>query len=660
LKVELKKHVENGLFITEMKKLWEHYGNHSNKALESNWRLMEEVFRRHIDGAPDWDILPLPTGTGKTEGTCLYSALLGGYLDHEHPGVLIVTHQIESANNIADRINKLSAEYGLRETAFAFHSGLSHEQRRDEILCDHPVLIITHKAYQDAMEGRDHSILLGNIMDKYLDFNDGERRLIVIDEHLDIVENFRVTARGLHSSLGFISDNIRAQHPDAVEFVHNVSVEIFNLFSEEKEERIFDNFIEKFKLEKNINLGDLISALSRYWPNRGFDSEHRQNRFKEERKKCVLQLRGLQQMLDTWVYYFRTGEQGNFETAQIFLPLELLKGCVVLDATASTNKIYEVFDKAKVHCVDGRARSYSNVTIHIARGHNLGKDTLCSEPQKNKHMDSFLSEIRPLINEDVKSAVITHKEIALELRGELNNMAHVGWWGKDSTGSNQWADHGVLFFYGLLYLPKDWPVSTFMAHQGPQSDEWLHDNKYREFKGYSDIRSAIYMGKLSTDLIQAVNRIRCRNTIDSEGNCASCDVYLPLMAGCRADTILNDIESNMPGVKIVEWAPDFTFRTQARSRTCKHHRKQPVSHRAIVEALSLLEEGDKVTKKELADLADVSPVSVDRWLRHSGSAQFLARYSIDSVMESRMTNSGQFQLTRIFIKGDDSSFSEIA
>ena len=651
--LEKEKGIESGFFISEMKKLWEGYGNHSNDALERNWGLMAEIFQRHIDGSPDWDILPLPTGTGKTEGACLYSALLGSNLDHKHPGVLIVTHQIESAKGIANRINKLAAEYGIRETAFAFHSGLSHEQRSTAIFSDYPVLVITHKAYQDAMEGKEHSILLGDIMNKYLDFNDGERRLIVIDEHLDIVENFRVTARGLHSALGFISDNVRAQHPEAVEFVHNVSVGIFDLFSEEKNERIFDNFIEKFKLDSNVDLGDLISALSKYWPNRGVDSERRQNRFKEERKKCVLELRGLQRMLDTWVYYFRTGEQGNFETAQVLLPLELLKGCVVLDATASTNKIYEVFDGAKVHKVDEGARSYSNVTLHVAKGNNLGKEAICAEHRKNEHIDSFLSEIRPLIAEGVEAAVITHKQVAPALQEKLGDVAHVGWWGKDSTGSNQWAGHSTLFFYGLLYLPNDWPVSTFMAYQGPQSDEWLHDDKCREFKGYEDIRSAIYVGKLSTDIIQAVNRIRCRNTIDSEGNCASCDIYLPLMAGHRADIILDDLRSNMPGVKIVNWEPNFTFKTQTRRRSCNVHRGETGTQRAIADVFYLLEDGEEITKKEIEDLFGISRSSINRFLSRLGSDQLLERYDIRHVKESRMTTSNQFQSTSVFTKVDN-------
>lgn len=640
--------------MTEMKKLWEGYGNHSNEALENNWKLMANVFQRHIEEAPDWDILPLPTGTGKTEGTCLYSALLGNHLDHEHPGVLIVTPQIESADGIANRINKLAAQYDIRETAFAFHSGLSYEQRRAKILSDYPVLVITHKAYQEAMEGRKHSILLDNVMDKYLAFNDEERRLIVIDEHLDIVENFRVTTGGLHSALSFIRDDVRRQYPEAVEFIHKVSVGLFDLFNEERSERIFGNFIEKFNIGSSVDLDDLIATLSRYSPNRGFDSELRQNQFKGRRRECVLQLRGLQRMQNTWVYYFRTGEQGNFETAQVLRPLELLKGCVVLDATASTNKIYEVFDKAKVHRVDRRSRFYSNVTIHAAKGYNLGKGSICGDHRKNEHMDSFLGEIRPLLEENIEAAVITHKQIAPLLQRQLTDMAQVGWWGRDSTGSNKWAGRDTLFFYGLLYLPKNWPVSTFMAYQGQQSDQWLHNSKYRTFKEYEDIRSAIYVGKLSTDIIQAVNRIRCRNTIDDEGNCSLCDIYLPLMADSRADTILDDIRSNMPGVKIVEWEADFTFKPRAKRKPCKPKRKETITHKAIADVFNRLEDGRGVTKKELVTLSGTSPASVNRWLHGFSADELMARYGIARVMESRKSPSGQFQETSVFIKSEGS------
>src|SRR5215475_2502929 len=86
-------------------------GQHSSPALVDLWRIMGENFQlATVEAASGvqspWRILQPPTGTGKTQGTCVYAAMQAD-LNHEAAGstlrpvgILIVTRLKEDADNI--------------------------------------------------------------------------------------------------------------------------------------------------------------------------------------------------------------------------------------------------------------------------------------------------------------------------------------------------------------------------------------------------------------------------------------------------------------------------------------------------------------------------------------------------------------------------------
>jgi hypothetical protein len=88
-------------------------------ALVSVWTIMAEQFVKSIInnalGQSDNPsvILPLPTGSGKTEGTCIYAAMQAERnssttTENTKPvGVIIVTRLIEDADGLAKKINDL-------------------------------------------------------------------------------------------------------------------------------------------------------------------------------------------------------------------------------------------------------------------------------------------------------------------------------------------------------------------------------------------------------------------------------------------------------------------------------------------------------------------------------------------------------------------------
>ena len=82
------------------------------------WRIMGEIFQlATVEAASDvqspWRILQPPTGTGKTQGTCVYAAMQAE-LNREAEGtlkpvgILIVTRLKEDADDIRKTINALA------------------------------------------------------------------------------------------------------------------------------------------------------------------------------------------------------------------------------------------------------------------------------------------------------------------------------------------------------------------------------------------------------------------------------------------------------------------------------------------------------------------------------------------------------------------------
>ena len=124
--------------------------NVSSEALRKVWRQLASTFSYYTqDRGPDkqWTILQPPTGSGKTQGTVIYCSMLARLPIGEHPGVLIVTRLKADASQIAHDINRISG----KNTAVAYHTDTKEEVKISD-LCESPVVVITHRAYELALD----------------------------------------------------------------------------------------------------------------------------------------------------------------------------------------------------------------------------------------------------------------------------------------------------------------------------------------------------------------------------------------------------------------------------------------------------------------------------------------------------------------------------
>jgi hypothetical protein len=273
------------------------------------------------------------------------------------------------------------------------------------------------------------------------------------------------------------------------------------------------------------------------------------------RRRHESRLKSLHYIFRSWASYSKYSIDHQFNTARLLVP-EGIKGCVVMDATASTNVVYELHsDSSRIKPPAG-SRNYSNVTLHVSRGHRVGKNHM------NNEAKTLSNQLIYDLNNRLKGRnvlIVTHKKVEPILnKFDTTFTLTTGHWGK-IDGSNQWQYCDTVVIFGIPYLPKTWTSNIFMALQGAKDTEWLQDGNARTFGKHTDIRKALEWGMISTNIIQAVNRVRCRKTIDNQGNCERTDVYIMLTGTELDNAILKDISRMMPEIVIKH---DWDYRPQ--------------------------------------------------------------------------------------------------
>ena len=538
-------------FTNEMEKYWSRkLGNVPSEALRKVWFQQAKVFGRYAIGIThrdEWTVLQPPTGSGKTQGTIVYCSMLPKVAGDSHPGVLIVTRLKTDADQIAEQINALSEE----KQAVAYHSGTKDRLKITD-LKKHPVLVITHRAYELALDLLGQDGRIQQTWPFFYDWKDKNRRLVVIDEALDIVEHSQAALEGLRQTEATLSQSIRKRFPVEVQCLNEV-VDILDSYEKRtrkekvKEHRILESLIKEGTVPDFTALRQIMREEIRYDQLLCKTDNLEQQRLRELHDSRI---RDLNNIIKSWIYYAHTEYQPTLNTARLLVP-DNVQGAVVLDATASSNVLYDLFKPAEVISPPPGSRNYQNVTLHVSRGHKVGKRFM-----KNKAKElsrELIGELNERLGENRKVFICTHKDVEPVLDSyEPRFNLMTGHWGA-VDGSNDYRDCDTAVIFGLPYRPNTWSANVFMALEGPQATEWLQESDKRSWKGYEDIRKSLKNGQIITSIIQAINRVRCRKVTDLEGNCPDTDIYLMLPDDGIAEEILEGIKKEMPWIKTREW-----------------------------------------------------------------------------------------------------------
>lgn len=544
-------------FSMRMKDYWTNkHGLCSSKPLERLWTIMAETFNSAIIDAANgvsapWRILQPPTGSGKTTGACLFAAMQAesnrvseGAL--EPVGIIIVTRLIEDADTLATTIN----EHAGRAVAIAHHSG---HPKPSEALSEHDTLVITHQAYLNASASN------GSRWERLTAWKGGKRLLTIVDEALaNVVESAKVTASDIARVQSYIRADLDKQFRTEC-----VALQILR--------KMVDNFANASDAghgftrgvwTEGVNqIGDTslvdFSGLRRALKGIAFDKlgammEDTNTRLRIGRTVDQT-LEHAQALYDHWSYYAKSGDEHALHSSALAVPWDA-PGPVVLDATARADFLWDLFeDRALRVPTPSHVRDYSNVTLHVARASGVGKRNM--KENFSKRFPRLIADLEGRLSPERSVFICLHKDnrpLALDYTPEFDRFS-IGHWGK-VDGSNAWKDFDTAVIFGLPYRDQVWSNDTFFALQGFQDDDWFNDPQW---KTYSDVRRVMRQRQLSVSVIQAIGRIRLRRVVDTHGNCPPADVFIVLPTTKEGDEVLQDIVTDLPGLKVADW--DFSM-----------------------------------------------------------------------------------------------------
>ncbi|WP_114011592.1 hypothetical protein [Cohaesibacter intestini] len=539
--------VDPDFYVSKMEKHWtETLGNASNQPLRDLWRHMCVIFNHQIDnfGKPEGQRLKvLQPPTGKSQGLAVYCSCL---TDDNHPGVLIVVRLKEQADDAAKDINKLAG----KQVALARHSDTSVTP---EELEQAPVAIITHSAYGNGLDAIARGEPNQSAWNLFHKFGSGSRRLVVIDEALDLLEESSVSLKEVR--------HLRAEVSTATTPEAKAGVQTLDQFidSYEKLTTTYPDGRERMVSREELTAldPDTLIPLRKLLRSQRLDRSlaHREDRKENARLISIYSetLKAVQEIITHWRIFALNHDQYCLSTGKLILPEDNI-GAVILDATAKENVLYSLLPDRVDPPEDlpTNARSYQNVTLNVSMGHSVGKRKLTMGAKEE--VANLVQSMLDAGLKDKKVLVCCHQNVEpfiLQYRDNFDDLAVTHWGAID--GKNEWSHYDTVVIFGLQYRPNQHTAHLYSATQGPQTTAWLQGEEDRRFGDHADIRHAITVGYMSTNIIQAINRVRCRRVIDGQGNCAPTDVYILLPSDKTGKGILKCIKDHMPNIKQTQW-----------------------------------------------------------------------------------------------------------
>lgn len=531
------------VFVSEMTSHWQSLGNCVSPELQAVWRQMCHTLNEQAQTRDSrWRVLQPATGTGKSQGLALYSAL---HKDQPQIGILIVVRLKSQADEMAELINRLAGSQIAR-------SRHTDSPLSDKDMATTQVLVVTHKAYEISLnkykQGSEQQFSSFMAYEGRFGY---QRQLVVIDECLDIVRQYQVDLEDLKFTLGVIPQELRnaTQHAKQFEMLESLKDTLMSLTqSDNKSERVLS------QCTQNVPDTESLDALRSDCACIKWDEVVIGVEFPTERQRLAKRidrtLEASQATIEQWHFYSKKGSRHTLNTSTLVIPDDAT-GAVILDATASQNLLYRLFaDKVDIKPVI-EARSYQNVVLHIGRSKAVGKNSMKQNPQTRvAKLVEDLSERLPVSS---KVFVCSHKDVEHHIaQYETPFELRTGHWGA-IDGLNIYQDCDTFVCFGLPYRDRISTTNTVFAIDGPKDDEWLKNSKNRESHGFADIRQAVEFGQVTSDVIQAINRIRVRRVIDEDGNCEPANCYLLLGKDKLSDHIVDSIRRAMPGIKIRSW-----------------------------------------------------------------------------------------------------------
>lgn len=584
------------VFACAMRDHWTtNCNNIASPAFLDLWSAMAKTFNQAIEShgtqeANLWRVLQPSTGTGKTQGARIYSALtiLNNMVvpPEDRIGILIVTREIIEAEKLATEINEsvgwfLSpAKDAPRATSPAIEvqgctsPGVSlakHSQSpkgvTGDVMATADVLIITHAAYVKALDNLKHND--DERWSSFIQWAGGTRRLTIVDETIsNIVEMYGIDVENLKRTIAHIPDDIQSEFPMQMKYL-NEMVAVLRKLREtvsgrrdlvdeddnlsrivwDSEAKEVSSYARRNATGYDMRL--LRARLAGYCWDTAVTGVEDQVVGMAIAERVDRALRDVEAIYSRWAWYAKRGDYDTLNSSRLLLP-DTFPAPVVLDATASTQVLWDLLgDKVVRPVVPPYVRSYHNVILHVAwSSAGTGKTAMVKHGKKrmarliadlNERFGGQTRNVLLVTNKAVEHLAIDHEVTFGELK-----VAH---WGR-IDGKNDWQDCDTVVIAGLQFKGSVWASNLYMSVRGPKGAECLH-------KG-NQLAQQMETKEVIVSVVQALNRVRCRKVVDTEGNCPPTEAFIVLPGGERGRAILDGITQEMPEI-VVDPSWSFTF-----------------------------------------------------------------------------------------------------
>jgi hypothetical protein len=584
--------------------------NVGSTALRQTWWQLGTAYTDQIVTFNDpeqqgvWPILSPPTGTGKTESIIIYCAMLSRLAPENHPGALIVTRRQADADLIAERVvgfaKKRYNPAVPEDYARSWHSKNKQGVRLDS-LTDTPVLVICHRALEQGLAHLRRTGSMDEIHEALHGYREGRRKLLVIDEALDQINQTEVTQQDIEQVITIIPKRIRFQFPVEIAWLK----ETLKRGEGSKGSIVYPAPITT---KKKPNLKALMKAVK--CVKLGHSKSRRGSAMDTELHALVNSvLSSMHAFISGWSWYKPSTDPMKNDTvlitAHALIP-DTARGAIVLDATSKPNYMYRLFRKAAPLPVIPGTRTYRNVTLHYSIGHQVGKTHMIKPRIAKKRSRELMADLKGRLGEQ-EFLVVTHQgteKAVTRAKWQGAQLATAHWGAVE--GANVWRDCKTVAVFGLFYRPEGWAEGVYAGLAGIEEGERVLTGTDISHGDRKNVIEALEHGQLVVDVTQAVSRGCCRKVSSEEGDCPAMDIFIQLPDDQTGEAVLAGLIEMLPGVRTKEW--DYTGELKKRPA-------HPSKDEDLAQHLLTLAPEQIITTTELREAVKVSVSALERFVR---------------------------------------------
>ena len=531
---------------------WRDFGGDSSDNLLDLWRTVCETFNKiylynHNKIDKTYLSIPAPTGSGKTQLLKYYAAEL--VKQRSDIGMLIVTKFTAEAEEAAQDINEWSNNFNAA-AAYYTDSSIS----RDELhrFNDIQVAVITHENYI-----RNHSPDATNhcAYQQVATYKGSYRELIVIDEEVNLINNIGISKPLVSDIESALAALLSRTHDVELEKEWQLTSYLFNnyetlFYKDNKHKRLVGSkqaLIRKIAHKLNVS----EAKVKELFYLESLKNNARGGLLGDVTTTAVNTIvrryaQNIKYLLDDNLYEYNGKSGYEYRTSTLEYPN---KSVAILDATANSNSV-GVPDTQMVRLPS--IKTYEQVRLFKVKTNekSLGKglfDKLnkpgCEEDGID-YMPSVLCDFAQFNykeedGNDKTTAFFTHLKVEEKLIGRLGEVSidHFG----NLTGVNKYKNCNNIIIYGIQRKPSYIYIDALMHQIGVNA--LLDENK--------DKLIEIEYSEISADILQAINRGKCRGIIN--GKAPRMDVQLTVPNNKKlTNQLLDFITKSMPGIQVLD------------------------------------------------------------------------------------------------------------